>query len=105
MPLAIAAACLAAGVLSRAVHPRTSGLLSTLQVAPLQYNPDRLTPPGLLTPQSTAVPAPVVDLGYAQYAGYFNATFHMNIYRGCVRACVRACEGVAAVPWLLRHVD
>ncbi|KAI1336476.1 carboxylesterase [Xylariaceae sp. FL0016] len=28
------------------------------------------------------LPAPVVDLGYAQYQGYYNSTYGQNIYRG-----------------------
>ncbi|KAI1372566.1 alpha/beta-hydrolase [Hypoxylon crocopeplum] len=31
---------------------------------------------------SQSPPAPVVDLDYAQYQGYYNATYDLNIYRG-----------------------
>lgn len=44
--------------------------------------PDTFSPPGLLHPQPTDVAAPVVDLGYARYQGYYNAKVDMNIYRG-----------------------
>lgn len=26
--------------------------------------------------------APIVDLGYARYQGYYNSTFDLNVYRG-----------------------
>ena len=32
--------------------------------------------------RTSDVAAPVVDLDYAKYAGYYNSTFDLNIYRG-----------------------
>ena len=32
--------------------------------------------------RDSLVPAPVVDLGYSQYEGYYNTTLDINVYRG-----------------------
>jgi hypothetical protein len=49
---------------------------------PLNFAQETFSPKPLFEFQSTDDPAPVVDLGYSQFQGYFNATFNLNIYRG-----------------------
>lgn len=40
----------------------------------------------ITTGVSLAAPAhtayPVVDLGYASYQGYYDSTYHLNVYKG-----------------------
>ena len=51
-------------------------------------------PPTRILQQSASDPvAPVVDLDYAQYQGYYNPAFNLNIYRGLVHMKLSACEG------------
>ncbi|KAH8890549.1 carboxylesterase [Thozetella sp. PMI_491] len=37
---------------------------------------------GALDPRDTSIPAPIIDLGYSQYQGYYNTTLDINVYRG-----------------------
>ena len=60
--------------------------------------------PKPLYPGSTGVPAPIVDVGYTKYQGYYNSTFDINVYKGydshaCTRIATTSKERTANV-WL-----
>ena len=41
------------------------------------------TPATLITPSYNATTAPIANLGYASYQGYYDSQFGLNIFKGC----------------------
>ena len=60
-------------IVATSATPNTLTTPATRYIVPL-YDSDR---------RSASVAAPIVDLGYDRYQGYYDSEFGLNVFKGC----------------------